>query len=47
MNNVTKNVTSSTVLYFAKIGVNTPMSSPPFETVTAATERNDTYPLLI
>ncbi len=35
---------STIPLYFAKSGVNTPMSSPPFDTVTAATERNDKYP---
>jgi hypothetical protein len=35
--------TSATVLYFAKSGVNTPISSPPLEIVMAVTERKDRY----
>lgn len=33
-------VTSTGVLYFAKIGVNTPISSPPFNMVIPETVRN-------
>ena len=38
---ITRIVTSAGVLYFAKSGVNTPMSSPPLDMVTADTKRND------
>ena len=39
--------TSATVLYFAKSGVNTPISSPPLEIVMAVTERKDRYSFFI
>src|SRR5437867_10482714 len=38
---ITRIVTSAGVLYFAKSGVNTPMSSPPLDMVTADTKSND------
>ena len=47
INNIIINVTSFTALYRAKSGVKTPMSSPPFDTVIAVTERNDKYPFLL
>jgi len=40
-------VTSATVLYFAKSGVNTPISSPPLEIVIAVTERKDRYSFFV
>jgi hypothetical protein len=46
-NIVTRIVTSVTALYFAKSGVNTPISSPPLEIVIVATERKDRYSFFI
>jgi hypothetical protein len=42
MNIVTSAVTSLTVLYLANSGVNTPISSPPFDIVMAETVRKGT-----
>ncbi len=47
MNIVTSVVTSPRVLYLAKSGVKTPISSPPLDIVTAATVRKDKYALLL
>lgn len=43
-NRDTRVVNSVTVLYLAKSGVNTAISSPPFETVMAVIYRNDKPP---
>ena len=44
---VTRMVTSMKVLYFAKSGVNTPMSSPPFDVVMAETVSKGRNPRLL